>query len=280
MIANRIGFALISFNRVQYLEQTLRSLEAQTHLDGVDFHLWQDGYVNRFSGKLYAEPQEITACVDEFKRARLPNKHFHVRTANVGTAINQFVALEYMVNNYEYVVMCEDDVVLSPHWLRLTRVLFEQIEDREDVFSFSLGFRKVCPEEGIEQNLNQLVFGTPHWWCEAIISERWARARPHFMEYYELVKEVDYRHRPIADILSLFGEKGWQQTSTSQDGGRDMSVWAAGMRRLAAVVNRGISIGERGTHFYPAKFKAMGFDQQEPYVFESDGEMEAFEVPG
>jgi len=98
MIANRIGFALISFNRVQYLEQTLRSLEAQTHLDGVDFHLWQDGYVNRFSGKLYAEPQEIAACVDEFKRARLPNKHFHIRTANVGTAINQFVALEYMVN--------------------------------------------------------------------------------------------------------------------------------------------------------------------------------------
>ncbi len=279
MITDKIGFAIISFNRPKYLVQTLASLEEQTHLEEVDFHLWQDGCVNRFSGKLYTEPQVIATCVDAFLASSLPNKQTHIRTANVGVAINQFVAMEYMTANYEYVVMCEDDVVLSPHWLRLTRVLFEQIKDRKDIFGFSLGFRRVCDKADTDQNLDKLKFGTPHWWCEALISERWQRARPHFLEYYKLVKSVEYSQRPIVEILELFGEKGWPQTATSQDGGKDMAVFCAGMRRLAAVVNRGVSIGECGVHFYPDKFKKMKLDQQEPYIFESDATLERFVLP-
>ena len=279
MLTDKIGFAVIGWNRPVYLRQTLASLEAQTHLYDCAFHLWQDGAVNRFSHKLYAEPPAIAASVEAFEAANLPDKHVHVQTANVGTAINQFQAIEHMTANYEYVVMCEDDVVLSPHWLRLTRVLLEQIKDREDIFSFSLGFRRVCDKAETDQNLTKTKYGTPHWWCEAIVSERWQRARPHFLGYYDLVKNVDYRDRPIVRILELFGRKGWQQTATSQDGGKEMAVWAAGMRRLAAVVNRGISIGECGTHFFPGKFRKMKLHDQKPYIFDSDAELGGFELP-
>lgn len=279
MIVDRIGVAVISFNRPAYLRQTLASLERQTHLEDIHFHLWQDGAINQFSGKVYADPADVVSSVDAFRAADLPNKHSHIRPRNAGTAINQFVALESMTANYNYVVLCEDDVILSPHWLRLTRVLFEQIRDREDVFGFSLGFRRVCEKDETDQNLDKLKYGTPHWWCEAIVSERWERARPHFLEYYALVKDVDYRDRDSIAIWELYDRKGWQQTATSQDGAKDMSVFCAGMRRLSTVVNRGISIGQRGVHFNPEKFKRMRLHEQEPYVFESDATREEFELP-
>lgn len=276
MITDNIGVSIISFNRPYYLRRTLASLEQQTHLEGLDFHLFQDGAVNKFSGERHATSKNIAASVAAFDDADLPRKTAHIHEENVGTGINQFSALEYMVSNYEYIVMLENDVILSPHWMRLTRVLFEQIKDRGDIFSFSLGFRRWCPEEEITQNLNKVRYGNPHWWGEAIVSERWARARPHFLEYYELIKDIDYRLRDNVAIWKLYEDKGWRRAATSQDGGREMAVWAAGMRRVCAVVNRGVSIGAMGVHFRPWEFWEMGFDDQEPYIFEEDANLEAF----
>lgn len=279
MITDQIGCGVISFNRPVYLVQTLASLEQQTHLDKLDFHLFQDGAKNRFSLKRYADPEDIVAVADAFREADLPNKMVHIHKHNVGTAINQFQAIEYMTANYEYVIILEDDVVLSPYYLRLARVMFGQVKDRKDIFSFSLGFRRVCQKDEIEQNLDKVKFGRPHFWDMGLVAERWERARPHFMEYYEIVKDVDYGQRNPLPILKLFLRKGWPHTATSQDSGRDMASHAAGMKRCVTVVNRGISIGQEGTHWTPVTFEAKGYADQVPYVFESDAMLEEFELP-
>jgi len=279
MLTDEIGIGIISFNRPRLLQQLLQSLEAQTHLDGVAFHLFQDGAVNAFSRTVWADPVEVDGCVDMFRASSLANKHFHIQKWNVGIGINQFVAMETLTRRYEYMAILEDDIILSPHWLKLVRALLGQVKDREDIFSSSLGFRKLCPKEEADQHLDKLRFGTAHWWGEVLVAERWARARPHFMEYYRLIKNVEYRHRPHDKILEWFGRKNWTGTATSQDGGKECAVFCAGMRRVVTVVNRGISTGAQGTHFRPQQFLRMGFDQQEPYVYDKDAVLERFVLP-
>jgi len=283
---DRLGVAIISFDRSHYLRRLLGSLAQCTGAECCTFHLWQDGAVNRFSGVRHATDAAIDASVRTFERCGLPRKEAHVQPDNVGIAINQFEAYEWMTERYEYVLAIEDDVVVSPHWLRLCNVLIAQLESGQrslarkgwdEVFGFSLGFKRNCGKGEIAQHLGEIQLGTPHWWAECFPSEHWRKIRPHFLEYYALVRERDYRDTPHAAIIDLWRRKGWKQNATSQDGGKDMAVHSAGLQRAVCVVNRGMSIGRNGMHFTPEQFARLGYEDQRPYVFGSDATRERFE---
>jgi len=274
-----IGIGIVSFDRPGCVRRLLASLEQQADLDGVDFHLYQDGAVNRYSDVAWGDPDAIAQSVRAFERAQLPRKTPHLRDENVGVGINQYEAYEFMADKYEWIVMLEDDVVLSPHWLHLVRVLFGELEQRPDVFGFSTGFKRTCGIEQIGERLDRVEYGWPHWWCIAFTADRWRRIRPYFLEYHALIEGIDYTARDHSAIRDLFRYHGWPQNATSQDGGKDMAVHAAGMRRAVLTVNRGISTGRHGMHFNPKRFKRMGFEGQTPYIFGGDAYREAFQWP-
>jgi len=277
MLEGKVGCGIISFDRPDYLRQLLASLEGQTCLDETDFHLFQDGPVNEFSGRECARGDDVAACVDVFAEAHLPTAYSHVRQWNVGIGIHQFQAVERMVAEYDHVLMLEDDVVLSPHYLRLVRVLFEQLEDRRDVFGFCLGFKKLCAKHKTGENLDKIFETCGHWWAEAFWADRWERMFPHFMEFHRLIEGVDYMYRPHKEIVALFRRKGWPSPVSSQDVAKDMAISAAGMVRVRTVVNRAISVGEHGMNFTPRGFRKLGFHDQEPFVFEEDAILQKFE---
>ena len=277
MFEGKVGVGIISFDRPDYLRQLVASLEQQTHLEETYFHLFQDGSKNVFSGRECADQADIERCVNVFAEADLPRAFFHVREENAGIAINQFEAIEGMVAQYDYVLMLEDDVVLSPYYFRLMRVLFEQLEDQEDVFGFCLGFKKLCARHKTRENLDKIFKTCGHWWAEAFWADRWERVRPHFLEYYRLVQDKDYVMRPSQEIRELFRRKGWPSPVTSQDAAKDMAIYSAGMERVRTVVNRAISVGKRGVHFTPAIFRKLGFHDQEPCIFAEDAILQKFE---
>jgi len=273
-----IGIGIVSFDRPHYLKQLLASLEAQVDMPPVDWHLFQDGAVNEFSGREVGDKERIQEAAKAFLYARLPGgKIAHIHAANVGVGINQFEAYELMCTTYRHIVMLEDDVILSPYWARLLPILFSELEQRPDVFGFTTGFRRWCKREELEQWLPQVGAGHPHWWMIAFTPDRWERIKPHFMRYYDLIKEHDYGQLPHERVMALFRSVGYAHHASSQDGGKDMAVQLAGMHRVRTTVNRGISIGREGVHFNPALFEKMGFHEQEPYVFESDKVRERFE---
>lgn len=275
----RVGVGIISFDRPGKLGNMLKSLEAQTCLESTDFHLFQDGAVCRFTGHSMAHSARIAESVQVFRDANLPNKYEHVRSKNVGIGINQFEAFELLAENYDRFTVVEDDVVLSPHWFRLSRLLFEWFKDDFKVFSFGPGFRRMCKKEEIEDRLDEIIAGvTPHWWCESVYSDRWKKIQPVFMEYYDLIRNGAYRNRPHGKIRELYKKHGWTQTATSQDGGKDMSVFASGMKRACMIVNRGLSDGYPGIHTRRGWFQEQGFAKQKPYVFDSDALIEEFKV--
>ena len=273
-----IGIGIVSFDRPQYLTQLLESLVQQVDAPTIDWHLFQDRAVNKFSDRVVGDNALVQESVKAFFQARLPGaKEAHVRAANVGIGINQFEAYEFMCHRYERIVMLEDDVVLSPYWARLLPALFDELEQHPDVFGFTTGFRRWCKREEVEQWLPQVALGSPHWWMIGFTPDRWERVRPHFWRYYDLIRERDYGKLPHNKIVALFDEIGWTSKASSQDGGKDMAVHLAGMHRVRTTVNRGIGIGREGVHFNTGLFEKMGFDDQEPYVFESDRTREQFE---
>lgn len=73
MYKNKIGIGLISFNRPNYFKQTLESLEKQENLKNYDFHLFQDGQVNKFSGRIVTDRYLIDRSIRLFKVSKLNN---------------------------------------------------------------------------------------------------------------------------------------------------------------------------------------------------------------
>lgn len=276
-----MGIGIISFDRPQYLRQLLKSLEKQDLVD-TEFHLFQDGEVNKFSKRQVTVHGLTRKCIKLFNEAELPNKFIHDRKVNVGNAINQFEAIEFMSDNYDKFLIIEDDVVLSPHYIRLVKLLGKKINN--DVFSVGLGFKRLCKKENIDYNLTRLVTSNDrvgnsiHWWCELYSSKNWKKVRKDFLEYYKFVKDVDYKMRPSDEIRKFFHSQGFNINQTSQDAGRDYALFKNGMIRLNTVVNRGIYIGEYGLHFTPNKFKLGGYDKQYPYIHRMDSKLKEFEL--
>ena len=270
-----IGVGILSFNRPAYLRRLLASLEAQTNLRDVDVWLFQDGAVNRFSGIRYAIEADIRACVSLFARSALANKWSIVRETNAGIAINSFEALEELTGNYERVLLLEDDVVLSPHWLRLARLLYDDLAERPHVFSISPGFLREGDDE------DAVVYRWPHMWAECFLSARWREIRGHYLEdFYPHVAECDYVHRDLNAIRAAFARRGEATNPVlSQDSGRELAMRRAGMVRAKTAVNRAIGIGRRGLHFTPGLFRQLGFDQPGPFIHAGDATREGFVWP-
>jgi hypothetical protein len=278
MFKGKLGIALISFDRPNYFEQTLRSLEEQSYFQDSDFHLFQDGQVNKFSGRIVTDRYLIDRSVKLFKRSRLKNKVEHIEFKNIGNALNQFNAVEFMSKNYEYFMVIEDDVVLSSDYLRLIRVMIDQYFSDPKIFSLSLSFARSCKKQDIDKNLDKVFFKNVHWWAECWSAKNWKKIRYYFMEYMEFVNKCDYRMRPSVEIKRFFINNGFDIPQTSQDAGKDFALFKTGLKRLTSVVNRGFYIGEYGLHFRPSTYKRLGFGDMKPFEFESDKILEGFNI--
>lgn len=268
-----IGVGLIVFDRPLYFKKLLDSLEKQTDLN-CDFHMFQDGVKNKFSGRICGSEHLVNKATDYFYKAKLPNKTLHKKVSNFGNAINQFEAIEYMADNYEYFLMLEEDVVLSPYYIRLIKTLIPKLNNK--VFSAGLNFKRMCKLAHIKKNMDKLLISNDkighsiHWWGELYSTKNWKKVRKDFLDYYKFVNNVDYKLRSTEKIREFFKDNKFPIIHTSQDAGRDYALFKNKMIRLNTVVNRGISIGEYGMHFRPVTFKAAGFDNQLPYIHEQD----------
>jgi hypothetical protein len=256
----------------------LESLEKQSYLENTDFHLFQDGQINKFSGRIVTNLSQIDKNIKMFEMSKLPNKTKHVEAKNIGNANNQFNAVEFMSKNYKYFMIIEDDTVLGKDYLKLIRIMIDQFFDYPEVFSLSLGFRRLCNIKDIKQNIDKVKFINEHWWAECWKSENWFKVRPHFLRYLQYVKNVDYKLRPAPMIRRFFHSQGFNVPQTSQDAGKDFALFKTKMKRISAIVNRGFYIGETGIHFRPITYKNYGFADMKPYEFESDKNIERFEL--
>jgi hypothetical protein len=257
----------------------LESLEASTELGNVDFHLFQDGAVNIFTGERTASDAAIAESIRVFERSSLPRKKIHEQEGNVGIGIIQLRATDYLAEHYSRIIVIENDTAISPYFLGMAPYLFDDLEDQPDTFSFNPGFRRMCSIGTIRESMTELAPAWNHWNCECFLARNWARIRHlgTFEKYHELICNVDYPYRMNSQIRELFTRTGWRaDLSTTQDNARNVAIHEVGMKRMALRVNRALNIGRTGLHLNPAMYRKMKFDGQAPYVFESDATRKEF----
>ena len=271
-----IGVGIVSFNRPYYLRRVLKALMAQTELDNAEFHLLQDGAINKFSGNKKANGFDIGACVKLFNNAQLPGAMIHRQEQNVGISINQREGIDWLSEHYERIMIIEDDALLSPHWFRLARILFKHYQDCPEVFGFTPGFRRLCDKDAIMDSLDSVQPTTQHMWTECFTADSWHKIQPGMTPYYEMVNHGDYGKRPVAKIQELHKSRGIEERAVSQKAARVVAIKLAGMVRMQCTVNRGFSIGRNGVNFDGNWYDMMKLGEQTPYVFEGDAAREGF----
>lgn len=277
----KTAIALISFNRPEYLKKTVKSLATNYGIEeGVDCILFQDNAVNKFSGIRYADDKQIQESLEIFNNSTLPNKRIILREANIGIAMNQYTAANQLFyeDGYEQMILLEDDLVTGTYWLKTMKTLFEQFKDDQRIGTIRSANGMLCrPEEAIE-NLDRVVWGCGHWWGAGWWKDRWDKAKPHFDQYYELVKDIDYRKRPGEKIYKFFADNDHSAKGTSQDEGKQYAFSKAGYNHIRTVVNRVKGIGRIGVHFNPKAFASKGFDGVELHNYEEDKDITRFRL--
>jgi len=274
-----IGIAIIAHKRWLVTMRLLASLEASKSLENVDFHLFQDGAVNIFTGGRTARDEDIARSIRIFEQSNLPCKTVHAQEGNVGMALNQLYATDYLAEHYSRLMVIENDTVLSPYFLGMAHHLFDDLEDQADTFCFSPGFRRNCSLGVMDKHLSELKPLWGHTNCECFLASGWARIRhvPTFEEYHELAGTAEHPASQNQKIRELFIRAGWRAgLSTTQDNARNVVINEIGMRRMMLTVNRAINTGVVGVHFGAQLFHQMGFNGQTPYIFESDARREDF----
>ena len=172
--------AILSFNRPDYLDQTLRSLAAQSEesLAGREIHLFQDGMFNKFSGQTYGTEKTVLNNIALFSRL-FPSGHAHVQELNLGIAL-QFDFIErylFESREFEAAIFLEDDMVLSPLYLTVMDKMISVATTDESIGCVAAyGDRRTTLTE--QRAALSRIVAMEHRWGSALTKRQWLRQKP------------------------------------------------------------------------------------------------------
>lgn len=281
----RLGIAIMSWNRPHYFGQMLKTLAAND-LRNCDVHLWQDGaidsvhhHVRRCPDKLIADSVALFEAAD--LGAASKKVHQTEDNLNLGCAGQRWRLMPYMAKRYERFICMDNDTTLSPYAVQHMRSVLEQFDGDPRFGSVSTGFRLSC-EPGERDQYRYAVTGLRgHFWCEGWWRSTWQRVWKWYTPYYEIVSGYSY-HR-LADGNLMNEMKEWAQdigsvtAEPSSDTGLARGLDMEGLGRLRMIVNRATSIGSMGLHCTPGFLEKAGLGHQPLYTWEGEEDVKTFE---
>jgi hypothetical protein len=258
---------IMSFDRPDYLEQVLSSLQNQRDADIENRRivLFQDGAVNAYSGKRHARDDAIEACIAR-TAAIFPQATILASDRNLGVAWNfdraERVAFEQMV--VPAAIFLEDDLVLGEYYIATLDLLLEKFADDERVgYVAAYGDHRAPLAEQRSKRARLIL--QEHNWGFAVYRRQWLRMRRHILQYLECLRGVDYRDRDRAAIEELYASWGFGCPAVSQDAAKTIACCINNVVKINTYVCGGRYIGEHGLHMNSHLFVERGYDKTEPY---------------
>lgn len=249
--------AVMSFNRPDYLAQVLSSLLSQVdgRISERKIALFQDGAKNLSSGEVRAEQADIDACVDVFRRM-VPGGLVFDSSSNIGVALNFERAEKFVFEELESeaAIFLEDDLVLNPHYVRSLDALIDVSLLDERIAHVAVYGHHWVPLDEQTRNPNKYVL-LEHNWAFGLTRRQWLKNKPYVDEYLKLVRDVDYRQKPVNEIHKLFHSWGMGCPGDSQDVAKTIACCLNKSVKLNISACLGKYIGERGLHMNPEMFK-------------------------
>jgi hypothetical protein len=258
----KMALAVITYDRAHYLSLVLPSILAQT-IDGrpiqedFDIHVFQDGFCHddsRSNADGHRQVSEIMfglpAYIEKFQQPE-----------NLGVALHfDFIEkLLFREKNYDFVLFCEDDLILSSQYASIIKKMAEKFARDERVGMISAHPSNPTRSKNDQLANSQNFTGIGHNWGFGLFREFWER-RQYFIELYlNIVKTVPYRNRNENYIFKWLELCGFSPNASSQDYVKTCATTALGAVKLATYANLALPIGRNGLHCTSRLFDQMGF---------------------
>lgn len=264
---DKFPIVIFAYDRTDYLQQVLESLLNQdvNISETRDVHFFQDGSRCLFRNTDTTSNDKIEKSINIFKSC-FPNGHVHYDGINRNIALQWRRAEDYIFGDgrYDAAYFFEDDTILAPHYIRmLDHLTAIALESGRVSYVSAFGDHTLSREQ--QQAVPGAMVAMKHIWATAMMREYWLKERPLLDGYYQIMESHPYSQRPTAEILRRVHQTVGYARGTAQDSIKETASVKLGYARLTTRSCHAKYIGDRGSHFVPESYKAMGFDQTEIY---------------
>ena len=164
--------ALFVYNRVDHTRQTLRALMANTLASQTEVYVFSDGGRDKSSWRAVEQVREVVRSAQKvaaFKRLILIE-----RSENFYLERNITEGIAQVLENYDRIIVLEDDIVTSPYYLQYMNEALELYQDVPRVMHVA-GFTNLALDDAP-------FYFTPHMsgWGWGTWRDRWQK---HFRHY-------------------------------------------------------------------------------------------------
>lgn len=288
---------LLGFNRTDYFQQVISSLEKNVEAFNHDLHVYLDGGPK-------SKQEEIVKIV---KSSKFENVTYVLRDSNWGIGRHLIDARRTLFDQlgYERILLLEDDMVLAPNYIKTVFDISDWASNYDDigtVMAYNINHDK--PEIQFSQ-LNHLIATNRHFWGYVITKKVWDEIKHIIYEFEsKFLLKYTYTNRPHRRIRWLFmrkwiSKKRLQKSNplipavcltppfsrlpfrvaTSQDAITALALWHHGYSRITTRVSRAEYVGIEGYSFSQEVFESQGFDKQNLLDFENiDQDIENYEL--
>ena len=277
----RTALLLIGFNRVDYFDETLTSLEANPEAHDCDLHVYLDGGPK-------ANQEALHKRIDS---SSFENITVVARDENWGIGRHLIDARRRLFDqqNYDRVLLFEDDMVLAPSYVATLLNIMDWSMDYNDIGTVMAYNINHDAADIQASQTNEVIATNRHFWGYGMAKSVWDDIKSVVYEFEQRyltdVAYADRSHRSIRwRFIRSVAKKGRierpgnslvpesiltapfstfpYKCPTSQDAITALALWRHGYARLTTRVSRAKYVGQEGFSFSPEMFEKMGFGEQ------------------
>lgn len=255
-----LSIAILSCMRPHYLQDVLLSLRPQV-TDGDEIFLFQDGGWNPLSGRRVVSEAVINCCVAVFKSA-FPGGRVFRSADNLGIAGNYRRAESYIFKTLikPVALFLEDDLLLAPNYLLVTSDLIE-LALRNDRIGYVSAYGDLWASLAQQKRECGQLMRMHENWGAAMTRASWLVQRPVREQYWQIVRDCDYKFRLQDKIRDLYSFLGFNVAYTTQDSSRWIACLVCNMVRLTTSTCHARYIGAVGEHSDNSYYRRYNFDR-------------------
>ncbi len=285
---------LLGFNRTDYFQQVLSSLENNVDAFNHDLHVYLDGGPK-------SKQEEI---VDLVKSSKFENVTYVMRDSNWGIGRHLIDARRTLFDQlgYDRILLLEDDMVLAPTYVETVFAISDWSSKYDDIGTV-MAYNINHDSEDLQiQQMNQVIATNRHFWGYVITKKVWDEIKYIIYEFEQnYLLKYTYTNRPHRRIRWFFMRKWLSKgrakkqnclvssdlvvapfpklpfrVATSQDAITALALWHHGYSRITTRVSRAEYVGIEGYSFSPEVYESQGFNNQNLLDFSSFDSIEDY----
>lgn len=256
LFEQRIAVSITSFNRPNYLQDEIRSLENCVDKHRVDWVFLQDGAVNKFSGERKTEQSKIDQSINVIEQADLPNKRIVEYDHNLGQAISLDRTLK-LSEDYDVIIHLDNDFIISKYFVRVALSLLDEYP--QCVPSL---YRTVdASQYNIPHDLNHVIRGDhAKKSVFAITEEQIDIITEEWNNFMKVARGIDWEvnHRLSSEEVVGYFEGDCIACDTALNN----CISNNNLYNILLRVSRSSHIGKHGQNNNPAEYERRGFGNE------------------